>query len=60
MNNSHQKENIEIFKNNYKLDILYWDDIVQQCNLPFKSYSSYLRRATKLGIKEEDYLANLK
>lgn len=60
MNNSHQKENIEIFKNNYKLDILYWDDIVQQCNLPLKSYSSYLRRATKLGIKEEDYLANLK
>lgn len=60
VNKSHQRENIEIFKKYYKLDILYWNDIVQQCNLPLKSYSSYLQRARKLGIKEEDYLATYK
>lgn len=59
MNESHQKENVQMFKTTHKWDILYWDDIVEQCKLPLKTYCSYLRRARKLNLKEEDYLANL-
>ena len=56
---SHQKENIDMFKENNDWKILYWEDIVLQCGLPLKTYHSYLRRARKLNIKEEDYLANI-
>ncbi|MBO0550232.1 hypothetical protein EXQ33_06640 [Clostridium botulinum] len=59
MNKSHQEENVELFKINHKWDVLYWGDIVKQCNLHLKTYNSYLRRARKLNIKEEDYLANM-
>lgn len=58
VNESHQKENTKLFKINYNWDILYWSDIVEQCKLPLKTYHSYLQRARKLNIKEEDYLAN--
>lgn len=54
---SHQKENIEIFNNNNNLSILYWNDIVKECKLPYKAYSTYLRQARKLNLKEEYYLA---
>jgi len=59
MNKSHQKENSKLFAKTHKWDILYWDDIVKQCKLPLKTYSSYLRKARKIKVKEEDYLANL-
>lgn len=55
-NYSHQQENTELFKENHNWEILYWDNIIEKCNLPFKVYSSYLRKARKLSIKEEDYL----
>ena len=58
-NKSNQKENIKIFKETHKLDILYWNDIITQCKLPLKSYSSYLKRARILNIKEEDYFAKI-
>lgn len=54
--NSHQKENIDIFKTNYNIVIMYWNDIVEKCDLSYKSYNTYLRQAKKLKIKEEDYL----
>lgn len=54
--NSHQKENIDIFKTNYSIVIMYWNDIVEKCDLSYKSYNTYLQQAKKLKIKEEDYL----
>ena len=55
--NSHQKDNINIFKINHNHKILFWDDIVCICNLPYKSYSTYFRHADKNHISREDYLA---
>lgn len=57
--NSHQKDNINIFKNEHKHKVLFWKDIVEECKLPYKAYHTYLRQSRKLKIKEEDYLANL-
>lgn len=55
--NSHQKDNINIFKINHNHKILFWNDIVCICNLPYKSYSTYFRHADKNHISREDYLA---
>lgn len=57
---SKQKEKIEMFKNKYNHSVLFWNDIVDICGLKYKSYSTYLRKADKLNIKREDYLANLR
>ena len=59
VNKSHQKENIELFKQNNNCNILYWDDLVKECNLPYKSYVTYFRNAKKIEVKIEDYLANI-
>ena len=56
---NHQKEKLEKFREKHKHKLFYWDDIVEHCKLPFKTYNSYLRRARKLKISEEDYLANM-
>nr|DAP20333.1 MAG TPA: hypothetical protein [Caudoviricetes sp.] len=58
MNNSHQKENALLFKKSHNYQIIYWEDIVNKLHLELKTYHSYLRRAEKLGIDKEDYLAN--
>lgn len=56
---NYQEEKIEKFREKHKHKLLYWDDIVKHCKLPLKAYSSYLRRARRLKISEEDYLANM-
>ena len=58
MNNSHQQNNALIFSNSHNYHILYWDDIVNKLHLELKTYHSYLRRAEKIGVSKEDYLAN--
>lgn len=58
MNNSRQQNNALIFSNSHNYHILYWDDIVNKLHLELKTYNSYLRRAEKIGISKEDYLAN--
>lgn len=59
VNNSHQKENAKIFKEKHLLYILYWDDIVKQCKLPYKAYHTFLRHADKQNIKKEEYLSKM-
>ncbi len=58
-NKSNQVENIRIFNNNHDITVLFWEDIVKIVNLEFKTYSTYLRQARKLNIREEDYIANI-
>ena len=58
MNNSRQQNNALIFSNSHNYHILYWDDIVNKLHLELKTYHSYLRRAEKIGVSKEDYLAN--
>lgn len=58
MNNSHQKENAKLFSETHNYRILYWNDIVDELHLKLKTYHSYLRRAEKLCISKEDYLAD--
>jgi len=54
-----QFENMEVFRKDYNavLDILYWKDIIEICELPRKSWSVYRDKANKMKIKVEDFLA---
>lgn len=45
------------FSEDFNLQILYWDDLVAECSLPFKSYSSFFKKAKSVNMKVEDYLA---
>ena len=45
------------FSENFNLRVLYWSDLVVDCCLPFKSYSSFFKKAKTLNIKIEDFLA---
>lgn len=53
---NHQEDNTKLFNDKYKLNILYWKDLVKVCNLKFKSYNTYLNQARRLCVKEEDFL----
>lgn len=57
MNNSHQKENANIFSKSHNLTILHWKDIVSECSLPYKTYNTFLNHADKENIQRENYLA---
>lgn len=57
VNNSNQKENINLFKKTNSIDILYWDDLVKICNLKYKAYGTYLKQNRKLEITKEEYMA---
>jgi hypothetical protein len=46
------------FSENFSLQVLYWDDLVEGCHLPFKSYSSFFKKAKSMNIQVEDYLAD--
>lgn len=59
VNNSRQKDNIKIFKQTHKHKILFWEDIVKECSLPYKTYNTFLNHADRKGISREDYLAKL-
>ncbi len=54
-----QLKNIEIISKKINLKVLFWKDIVQVCNLECKALSTYFRRAKKLNIPVEDYLAEM-
>lgn len=59
-NNGHkvsQKVKIDIFSASHKIQVLFWEDIVSFCNLPFKSYQTYIRKAQRNGMSAEDYFA---
>lgn len=53
---NNQKENIQLFQKNHKHKVMYWTDIVNECNLQYKTYSTYIRHSVKSNIKAEDYL----
>lgn len=53
-----QFKKIEEFKTHKNLSILFWEDLFVLCELPFKSYSNYMKRAKKKGISIEFYLSN--
>lgn len=57
MNNSNQKTNIDIFKKTHKHKLMFWKDIVNECKLPYKAYSTIMNHADKNNIKREDFLA---
>lgn len=59
MDKGNQKESVELFRKNHKLDIYYWDDIYNICNLPYKVYTNYSIRAKSLKIKVEYYLGKM-
>ena len=59
MDKGNQKESVELFRENHKLDIYYWDDLYSICNLPYKAYTNYRAKANRLGIKVEDYLGKI-
>lgn len=57
VNNSRQKDNIKIFKQTHKHKILFWEDIVSECNLRYKTYNTFLNHADIENMSKEDYLA---
>ena len=58
-NGEKQREKINIFKKNHKHTILYWEDIISICGLPYKAYKTYFTHANKLNMKIEDYLGKI-
>ena len=57
-NGKSQKEKIDIFSKTHNHIIMYWNDIVSICKLPYRAYRTYFSRANKSNTKIEDYLAN--
>ena len=53
------KINLTYLKENNNIEIYLWEDIVNICKLPFKSYSSYRYKAQKMKINIEEYFANM-
>lgn len=58
-NNSKQKQNINLFSLEHNIEILYWKDLVNICDLEYKTYNSYINKAKRLGLLVEDYLVNI-
>jgi len=54
-----QKEKINILKKDIDIFVLFWKDIAEECQLKYKSVSSYFYNANKNNIKIEDYLAEM-
>jgi hypothetical protein len=52
-----QLERIEFFKKDHDISILYWEDMVKYCDLPFISRYTYNKHSKKLGLEIQDYLA---
>lgn len=55
---SENLEKMDLFSKTYKLEIMFWNDLVSICNLPFNSYSTYFKNAKVKGMHITDYLAN--
>lgn len=54
-----QRERFEMFRKDHDIDIYYWEDLYEICNLNFKHYSSMLTKGKNMGIKGEDYLGKM-
>lgn len=57
--NEKQKTSRKLFSKNHNLKLMFWEDIVESCNLPFKSTSTYFNRADRKNMSREDYLAKM-
>lgn len=60
VNNSHQKETIDIFKKNHNHQILFWEQLRELCGIKCKTYNTLLRQADKNNLSREDYLGQQK
>ncbi|MGL5749897.1 MAG: hypothetical protein ACRCXT_05185 [Paraclostridium sp.] len=54
-----QREKIEILRKDYIIDIYYWKEIHDICNLSYKYYGYYKIKADKLGVRVEDFLGQM-
>lgn len=52
-----QQEKIEFLKQYNNIQYIYWEDLIEKCNLPYKTFKAYKNKAEKLNIKLEDYFA---
>jgi len=50
---------MEIFSKENKLEILFWKDLVKFAKLPFKSYSTFMRRAKAINMPAKEYFAKM-
>lgn len=55
--NFHQQNKIAMFEKSHDIEVLFWEDLVQHCNLAFKAYSTYIRAGRNSGLSVEDYFA---
>ena len=55
-----QKEKINFLKSKMNISVLFWKDIVVDCQLQYKSVTSYFNNAVRQEMKIEDYLAEMK
>lgn len=56
---SNQREEIEILRKNYRIDIYYWKEIHDICELSYKHYTYYKIKVDRLGIRVEDFLGKM-
>lgn len=54
-----QEKKIKQLKKEIDLCVLFWKDIYKECELKYKSITSYFNNAKKANIPIEDYLANM-
>lgn len=53
-----QAKNRELFKKTHTLIVKKWNDLVLECELKYKTYSTFLRNAKKQNVKAEDFITN--
>ncbi|MDU6985305.1 MAG: hypothetical protein E6371_12895 [Terrisporobacter othiniensis] len=56
---SNQREKIEILRKDYIIDIYYWKEIHNICELSYKHYTYYKIKADRLGVRVEDFLGQM-
>ena len=54
-----QKEKFDIFSKENNIKILFWKDLVDFCELPYKSQETYKNHSKKMNIPIEDYFAKM-
>lgn len=59
LDRGNQMHRVEMFRKTHNLDICYWEDIFEKCNLPYKTYGHYKVKADYIGITPEDYLGKM-
>lgn len=59
MGNGAQEQKIKEISKQIDISILFWEDIVESCNLRYSQSQTYFKRAEKLNIPIEEYLGNM-